>query len=203
MKNAGLKALLCVALLFCGTATVHAQGIRPGAGPVSAPSTLSSTTYFDTSHGDETVRLVNPTSNPVLCAMIYVFDSDEELQECCGCPVSTNGFHSLSTKLNLTSNPAYSAFDQGEIEIVSSVPNVAGICDPGAGVNPTPTVLAWAVHEEALVESSSTVATSVKEFLSAGSTIDEVNLVTTLEPFCAILQGLPSGHGICTCREPG
>jgi len=46
--------------------------------------------------GDGTVRIVNPTSNDTiqsgtLCAMIYVFDDIEELQACCGCPVTPDG----------------------------------------------------------------------------------------------------------------
>ena len=48
--------------------------------------------------GDNIIRLINPngSANPFLaggiehpvCAMIYVFDDDEEMGECCGCPLS-------------------------------------------------------------------------------------------------------------------
>jgi len=42
-----------------------------------------------------------------LCANIYVFDDDQELQECCSCPVTADGVRTLSTINDLTSNPAF------------------------------------------------------------------------------------------------
>ncbi len=54
--------------------------------------------YFDvfespddngTGNGDNVMRLIN-TTGADMCALIYVFDDDEELGECCGCPLTAN-----------------------------------------------------------------------------------------------------------------
>jgi hypothetical protein len=66
-------------------------------------------TYFDTTgpdgNGDNILTLINPngSANPELvddspdaCAMIYVFDDDQEMGECCGCPISPAGIETWS-----------------------------------------------------------------------------------------------------------
>ena len=54
--------------------------------------------YFDvseesddngTGNGDNVMRLINTTGQD-MCALVYVFDDDEELGECCGCPLTAN-----------------------------------------------------------------------------------------------------------------
>jgi hypothetical protein len=42
-----------------------------------------------------------------LCANIYVFDDDQELQACCSCFVSADGVRTISTIADLISNPAF------------------------------------------------------------------------------------------------
>ena len=55
---------------------------------------------------DGTVRIDNPgLTYGNLCAMIYVFDADQQLSECCGCVETHNGLRTLSVKRDLTSNP--------------------------------------------------------------------------------------------------
>jgi hypothetical protein len=64
-------------------------------------------------NGDNIIRVINPTGsadpalsgtqNPV-CAMIYVFDDDEEMGECCGCPVSSAGLVTFSVETQLIAN---------------------------------------------------------------------------------------------------
>jgi len=59
--------------------------------------------------GDGLVRIVNPThfdsiQKGTLCAMIYVFDDVEEMQACCGCPVTPDGLRTLSVINNATKN---------------------------------------------------------------------------------------------------
>jgi len=56
---------------------------------------------------DGTVRISNPgLTYGNLCAMIYVFDADQQLSECCGCIETHNGLRTLSIRTNLTSNPS-------------------------------------------------------------------------------------------------
>jgi hypothetical protein len=64
--------------------------------------------------GDNILRLINPNGGAngnlagakeqTVCAMIYVFDDDEEMGECCGCPLSSTQLATFSTYKNLTSN---------------------------------------------------------------------------------------------------
>jgi hypothetical protein len=95
--------------------------------------------------GDNIIRLVNPngSANPFLvggidqavCAMIYVFDDDEEMGECCGCSLSPAKLATFSVESNLTSNwglRAPGAEDGiGAIAIVASAPNVPVSFVPG------------------------------------------------------------------------
>lgn len=51
---------------------------------------------------DPVIRLINPNGaangnlagakEQTVCAMIYVFDDDEEMGECCGCPLSSTQY---------------------------------------------------------------------------------------------------------------
>jgi len=82
--------------------------------------------------GDSLVRIVNPTHNDTrqlgtLCAMIYVFDDTEQLQECCGCPVTPDGLRTLSVINNLSSNFGTNGANlrAGVIKVVSSTLNFA------------------------------------------------------------------------------
>ncbi len=64
-------------------------------------------------NGDSILRLIDPngSANPALggsdqpvCAMIYVFDDDQEMGECCGCPLTSAQLATFSVDKNLTSN---------------------------------------------------------------------------------------------------
>ena len=115
------------------------------------------TEYFDDSVGGGTVSILNPLETPTLCALIYVFRDDEQLEECCGCPVTNSGglrTIRVATQLSatgfvnrlptvpgfstLTDNPANGLFiPRGVIKILSSAqngfsgsPGVHNGCDP-------------------------------------------------------------------------
>jgi Ice-binding-like/Bacterial Ig domain len=91
-------------------------------------------------NGDNIVTLVNPNgsanfalggSDQPTCAMIYVFDDDEEMGECCGCPVTPAQLVALSVESNLTSNwsptggPEGGEHGNGAIAIVAAAQNPA------------------------------------------------------------------------------
>ena len=100
--------------------------------------------------GDNFVRLINPTAaNGNLCAMIYVFDDDQEPGECCGCSLSPNKLLTLSVINQLTSNWEVTSndFESGVVKIVSAVPNggaspaAHGGCDPSIAYTQTPALV--------------------------------------------------------------
>jgi len=88
-------------------------------------------------NGDNIIRLVNPvgSANPAFtglstadaCAMTYVFDDDEEMVACCGCPITPTQMATISVEDDLTSNAVCGGegcdTDNGAIAIVAAVPN--------------------------------------------------------------------------------
>jgi hypothetical protein len=96
--------------------------------------------------GDNIIRLINPngSANPQIgglsqpvCAMIYVFDDDEEMGECCGCPLTSAQLATFSVEQNLGSNwavtggPEGGEHGNGAIAIVAASRNVPVLFVPG------------------------------------------------------------------------
>jgi len=144
---------------------------------------------------DATLRVTNPgTSNGNLCAMVYVFDNDQQLTECCGCITTPDGLRTFSVSSNLTSNPLTGVRpNNGDIKIVSAAVNNSP-CDPTSNVTPTPTLRAWVTHIQNKVGS----AYPITETESSDATLSAGELAS-LQADCYFVQRLGSGHGICSC----
>ena len=150
MTSMGKARAFIVAAVLLITATMlvgptQASSLRNGA--VGADVTTGGPgevlwTYYDTfgvgGNGDNILTLINPngSANPSLggaapdaCAMIYVFDDDEEMGACCGCPISPAGIETFSVEQDLTLNWGISGVEgrdngNGSIAIVASAANV-------------------------------------------------------------------------------
>jgi hypothetical protein len=182
-------------------------------------------------HGDNIIRLINPngsananlgTTPQVVCAMIYVFDDNQEMGECCGCPLSSAGFTSVSVEKNLTSNwalaggPAGGAHSNGAIAIIAAAPNTTklspggggaaanGGCDPtqnpGYPVTMANNVFGSIIHNQIVAGNpnpdENVGLTETKLFDDCnGNFANEVYLQTQ----CGALVGNGTGGGICTC----
>ena len=126
----------------------------PGTEIVGYFDTEATSTNNSTGAGDNIVRIVNDTSIE-MCALIYVFDDDEEMGECCGCVLSPNKLINLSVERDLTQSwrEASGNFENGVVYAFSSAPNNrqcilsngkpnpacnAG-CDPALGFTPPTT----------------------------------------------------------------
>jgi hypothetical protein len=167
---------------------------------------------------DATVRIDNPGSPFTvnvgggtgeggavnLCAMIYVFDNDQALSECCGCLVTPDGLATLSVTHDLTSNPLTSVVsNNGVIVILSTLPNGAP-CDPTGALGPTnlsnadftlvPTVRAWATHILNRVGGAYPITETA--FSDATASAAELELATEE---CFFTVRLGSGQGVCGC----
>lgn len=165
------------------------------AGP---PSDTFKVNYFSNnipSAPDATVRIDNPgLTYSNLCALIYVFDADQQLSECCGCMETHNGLRTLSVRSNLTSNPLTGVVStNGVIKIVSSLPGANG-CDPTANVTPTANLRAWVTHIGTPVAS----AWPMTETESSDSTLGASEL-SALQSQCGFVRILGSGQGTCSC----
>jgi hypothetical protein len=184
--------------------------------PEPSLTDTESVTYFsnaNSSAGDALVHVTDPLGASALgspsfqpadlCAMIYVFNTDQGMQECCGCPVSVNGLMTLDVSKDLASNADSGVGDStdlsdGLITIVSTLTNgpMDAPCDPTGEANPLspqPTLLAWGMHlqDHSITE---TPFSPVSTDLSA---------VTDLAAICAAVHQFGSGLGICTCGAGG
>jgi hypothetical protein len=125
----------------------------------------NSTIYGD---GDSILRLINPNGaananlanaqTQTVCAMIYVFDEEQEMGECCGCPLSSAQLATFSAYKNLTSNWALPIIGEeffggefgsasnayGSLAVVAAAPNApacshqSGACNGGCDPTNTP-----------------------------------------------------------------
>jgi len=189
MKLTFCKALL-LALVVVGLVTI-------GAGVASAQDVYK-INYFSNNAApapDATVRISNPgLTYGNLCAMVYVFDADQQLTECCGCIETHNGLRTLSVRSNLTSNPLTGVVSRnGVIKVVSAAVNNAP-CDPTSNVRPTANLRAWVTH----IQNAVGTAWPITETESSDSTLGATELAN-LQAQCAFIGILGSGHGICSC----
>jgi len=174
--------------------------------------------------GDALVHIVDVgafDSDPVhgdLCANIYVFDDDQEMQECCSCPLTADSVQTFSTINDLTSNPQFSSpLGVGVIKIVSSGIEV-GVppfdCSSGGngkagtagtiGANLGHGLEAWINHTESMASNNPSftppfgfvTSTSVTEFHHAPIDIGELDQLGGL---CLNIELHASGRGICRC----
>jgi hypothetical protein len=144
---------------------------------------------------DQIVRIDNPgLTYGNLCAMIYVFDADQQLTECCGCVETHNGLRTLDLRGNLTSNPLTGVVSStGVIKIVSAAVNNSP-CDPTSNVTPKPNLREWGTHTQNPV--GTTFPVTETEF--SDSTLGATELAN-LQAQCSFIGILGSGHGTCTC----
>jgi hypothetical protein len=144
---------------------------------------------------DATVRIDNPgLTYGNLCSMIYVFDADQQLSECCGCVDTHNGLRTLSVRSNLTSNPLTGVVSRnGVIKVVSAAVNNSP-CDPTSNVTPTPNLRVWVTH----IQNPVGTAYPITETESSDSTLGATELAN-LQAQCAFINILGSGQGICSC----
>src|ERR1700688_3167762 len=93
-----------LALTLIGLTTAQAQ-------PVPDTQQIN---YFSNAHvpagNGANIYITDPLEASVtqpeeICAMLYVFDTQQGLQECCGCPVTSDGLLVLNITASLTSNP--------------------------------------------------------------------------------------------------
>jgi hypothetical protein len=190
-----LKNLSLVAAAFGFAAILSAQTAAPG------PDTFK-VGYF--SHAnvqgpDGTVRITNVGTNITtpgtgnLCALIYVFEPDQQLAECCGCLITPDGLLTLSINRDLTDNPLTDVvLTTGDIKIVSAGPGAS--CNPA---KPTPVagIRAWGTH----IQQPGGFVTET-EFVDSTLSTGELNL---LKNRCAAIQSNGSGFGVCTCGNTG
>ena len=134
------------------------------------------------------------TATGDLCAMIYVFDNDQEMNECCGCVTTPDGLRTLSIKKDLTSNPLTVTINTGDIKILTSFINDSP-CDPTAPFgNINVGLNTWATH----IQNKVGAGFPITETVSSSSALSQGEL-NSLAADCFFTERLGSGRGICSC----
>jgi hypothetical protein len=192
-----MKPLTLLAVVVLAALSVGITWADSPAATAPAANTLQ-VNYFanaNTAAPDGTVELTNSGSSAgaTICAMIYVFEPDEELAECCGCTLTPNDLRTLSINTNLTNNPLTGGVlvGSGTISIVSATDT--GVCNPTT-VTPTPSTADWGTH----ILSVSTGGYVITETTFQNATLSGAEL-SNLEAECKAIVLDGSGHGICTC----
>jgi hypothetical protein len=187
----GLAATLPAQTTYPGTFGVgyYSQGTHkctgPNNGECGGPDDVTDTTVYITNVGTQTGTKTDPSGD--LCALIYVFEPDQQLAECCGCAITPDGLLTLSVSNNLTSNSLTGGtLVNGAIKILSSTSCNAAKPAPAAGVR------AWITQVQPAPYSLTETA-----FSDATLSLGELS---NLAAECRILQTEGSGAGICTCE---
>lgn len=163
--------------------------------PGAPPATLRFTEHGENQIATGAGQVYSTTEE---CAMIYVYAADQQLAECCGCPVSINGLVHENVQKDLLGNTLTRVVpNEGVIQIVSGAyisSGTEGICDP-TSFEPTPEIDSWVTHVQNKVGTGFPITESRgdEELLSDGE-------FATLEADCSYAMRLGSGFGVCTCN---
>lgn len=175
--------------------------------------------------GDNILHLINPAGNANRgfgvvtnkCAMIYVFDNDQEMGECCGCPLTPAQVERFSFDRDLLANWIGFQTGDGVVAIRGQDINNNGCssfrspgttqaacnggCDPTNGPPSSfdSNLLGSIDHVLSIGAGPSTVT----ELSLLNNSLGEPNNNTYLITECAALVGNGSGAGICHCPTPG
>jgi hypothetical protein len=158
---------------------------------------IAAVSYFTAgqANADTTLRITNPgASGGNLCAMVYVFDQDQQMAECCGCRISPDGLRTLSFNKDLTANPLTDTpTTTGTVMLVTADYASNPACN-AASITPTGLGIAWATHLQAFA-----TETAVTSEESLSQTPLSATVSAALQSQCLFIQQLGSGRGICSC----
>jgi len=192
-----------------GSASVSAQYNGQTAWASITVMPLLLTNYFNTANAlasgiDGTLEITNPgvtagsPSAGTLCAMIYVFDSSQEMNECCGCSISDSGLLTLSLLNDLTANTLTGQRPTaGSILIIPSDIGPNPQCNP-ASLSPTGMLEGWQTNDQPAAGGTY----QVSETPYSSSALNSTNQ-TALSALCGFIEQEGSGAGICTCGSGG
>jgi hypothetical protein len=180
--------------------TAVAVAVLVCSGSAWAQTDVLKVTYFDNNGTSGApgayIHVVNP-GDGALCADVYVWRADQELTECCACPITPNGMFSF-TVAAATANPG----DGGGVAVSGSIDIVAdstASCTDTSAVTPTPTptLRAWATHVNVdTVGPTTESAFDVTETPLLDAPLSSGEL-TEAGSRCGFLQGNSSGFGRC------
>jgi hypothetical protein len=135
-----------------------------------------------------------------MCANIYVFDNAEEMQECCSCEITPDGYLDLAVNTNLLGNILDHGTKptRGFIAEVSTLVPLDG-CTPLGGSS-AKGIKGWLTH----VQKGATSGTfSLTETPLTDSSESGAEIINDLLVTCEFVQSLGTGTGVCSCTDAG
>ena len=211
-----LFGILMLALPVVSMADCGAAGSPPCSGTflngffdINEPATKNGT-----GAGDTILRLNNPTrANGNLCAMIYVFNSNQQMGKCCGCPVGPDKLLSLSVRKNLIANwPLTPVNDQaGLVDVISSAVNRTQMCTSNFGCNggcdptnmnplvPTRALKGYMLHNQEVANTLSGNRAGLTEVPLADSGDADSTELSFLANQCGVIIGNGTDNAACSC----
>ena len=158
---------------------------------------IAATSYFETGPNapDTTLRLTNPGGNePYLCAMLYVFDQDQQMAECCGCQIARDGLRTLSLHSDLIANPLTGRTPVSGSVLLATADYAGNTTCDAASITPDGMAIAWETHLQSTAPQSSA---ATEESLS--QTPLNATLSSALQAQCSFIEQLGGGQGRCSC----
>jgi hypothetical protein len=146
---------------------------------------------------DAQLRLTNDGSTETnLWANIYVFNNDEEMEECCSCLVTPNGYLDLDVNNDLTGNPLGGGPKppRGIIKVVSSAAQ-----GPATSYAPVGGIRGWLTQ----IQNGTGSSFSITESDLKDSYLSPSELAISLQETCSFVLSLGSGTGVCSCTDAG
>jgi hypothetical protein len=205
----GALAMLVVGMYCSSAFAAEMPGLPSGCSGrnIKCLPNYAVTYYTNNAPGlpDESVRVVNtgligdplnPDGNADICVNFYVFDTSQELSECCSCLETADALLVASVQNNLTANPLTGVHNKaGVIKITATYPTSSGCSPTSYGILPTNEVMAgFGSHlQPATVGVSPTETNLINRPLSW----NELNSLQSSCDFAANVLG--SGQGTCTC----
>ncbi len=166
--------------------------------------------------GDGVVNITNAgTSGGNICANIYVYSPDEQLQACCSCPITPNeldgipvsyGPGNLLADLNgtrtnsvviklLATNPSGPAGCYNSVSTVRGITTASSSAGNISASDLVPGLVAWGTHTHPT--NTATVAITETQFVPKGLSAYEFG--TQLVGLCHSTLSNNSGRGLCSC----
>ncbi len=189
--------------------------------PFLTPADAFQLKYFNTNYGSGNIILSNAgtmstgqisdDSAGTICANIYSFDPNEEMQACCSCPVTPNGLSSMNINedilaQNLIVNPS-SAITVKVLFTLKSAQNSGGPCDPTKATvsNLAGGGIAWGTNLRSVTFQGSPVTSvsAVTETTFSRAELSTAEL-SKLATYCQYVKILGSNvTGICKSCQSG
>lgn len=182
-------------------AVVIAFALTMGTISAAAQDDVYSVGYFANAHTagapDAQLRLTNDgNTETTLWADIYVFNNDEEMEECCSCGVTPDGYLDLDVNNDLTGNIEESGTEhtRGIIKVISSSTFGPTAPTPKAGIR------GWLTR---IQNGAAAGAFSITEGDLRDSVLSTSEEEDSLAETCGFVLSLGSGKGACSCNDAG